>query len=116
MSQEAMKELAKRRKAIGGEGYAVMLAIMGDAAFNNEYKSVNQTQIASDLDMHKSHVSRAVRRLLSLNILEEGPRVGLNRSYRIHPEVMWKGSASGHVTSLTEERLKRLNNGKDSDE
>ena len=102
MSQEAMKELAKRRKQIAGEGYAVMLSIMGDAAFNNEFKAVNQSKIAEDLDMHKSHVSRAVKRLLSLDILEEGPREGVNRSYRIHPEIMWKGAANAHIIAMSD--------------
>lgn len=108
MSQEAMKILAQRRKEIGGEGYAVMLSIMSTAEFGGQFQTVNQTEIAKDLQMQKSNVSRAIKRLINLGVIVEGPREGLNRAYRVSTEIAWKGEAKGHVIALNDERLKRL--------
>jgi DNA-binding transcriptional ArsR family regulator len=108
MSQEAMKILAQRRKEIGGEGYAVMFSIIGSCGFGNEFKAVNQAQVANETNMHQSNVSRAIKRLVKIGILIEGERKGINKVYRVSPELGWKGEAKGHVIALNEELQRRL--------
>ncbi|MFN9507334.1 MAG: hypothetical protein ACK57J_22725, partial [Rubrivivax sp.] len=53
-------------------------------------------------------VNRAIKRLVELSVLLEGPRIGVSRSYRLNPEFGWKGSAKGHVQALDTLRTERM--------
>jgi hypothetical protein len=107
LSQEASRMLSQRRKEIGFEAFAVMHFLISTAEFNGQFKTVNQTQIAKELDMQKSNVSRAIKRLLNFGVLVEGPREGLNKAYAISPEIAWKGEAKEHIIALHDYRRSR---------
>ena len=57
---------------------------------------VSQADIARELDMHRQHVQRSIKRLIQLGIILEGVKIGISRSYRLNPSFGWKGSAKGH--------------------
>lgn len=61
---------------------------------------VPQTEIGEKLGMQRSHVNRSIKRLVELDILLEGPRIGRSRSYRLNPSYGWRGSAKGHQKAL----------------
>jgi biotin operon repressor len=63
---------------------------------------VSQADIARELDMHRQHVQRSIKRLLELGIVLEGVRIGISRSYRLNPNFGWKGSAKGHREALAD--------------
>ena len=73
------------------EQYRVFLKLLGKVDFNN-YLTINQTQLAEELDMRQPHVSRAIKGLCKLNIIIEGPRAGLNKTYRFNPYIAHKGA------------------------
>lgn len=101
MSQDALKDIVANRKQIGGEGLAVLLALTVDAKFNNEFAVVNQSEMADQLGMKRSNVSRSIKRLVELGIiLEKKPERGVSKMYCLNPEFAWKGKAKDHVPAL----------------
>ena len=46
---------------------------------------VSQADIARELDMHRQHVQRSIKRLIQLGIILEGVKIGISRSYRLNP-------------------------------
>ena len=67
------------------------MALLGKVDFDN-YLTINQTQLAEELDMRQPHVSRAIKGLCELNVIIEEPRAGLNKTYRFNPYIAHKGS------------------------
>lgn len=101
MNQEAIRSIACNRKQIGGEGFAVLLALTVDAKFNNEFAVVNQSEMADQLGMKRSNVSRSIKRLVEFGIiLEKKPDRGVSKMYCLNPEFAWKGKAKDHVPAM----------------
>jgi hypothetical protein len=107
MSQAALQELARQGKTLGLDGYRVLFSLLARLDFENLIL-LSQAEIARELSMHRAHVQRAIKRLVSIDAIIEGPRVGIHRSYRLNPEFGWKGSGKTHVVALGEYRQKRL--------
>ena len=62
----------------------------GKVDFDN-YLTISQQNIANELDMKQSNVSRAIKGLCEHDIIIEGPRAGLNKTYRLNPYIAHKG-------------------------
>lgn len=101
MSQHAMQEILKMKTAgeIAGRDLDVLLMLTTVLDFENEVV-VNQADIADQLKMQRSHVSRSISALVSQNILIEGRKVGRSKTYKLNPWVGWKGSAKNHRKHL----------------
>ncbi|NDW60060.1 hypothetical protein G0P98_26660 [Yangia sp. PrR004] len=107
MAQSALAFLAKHRKEIGEEGFAVFCTVASRLDYEN-FIQINQAALARDMDMKPSNFSRAMKRLVDLEIIIKGPRVGVSQTYRLNPSVGWKGSAKNHVSALAEARARGL--------
>ena len=73
------------------EQYRVFLKLLGKLDFDN-YLRISQKNISEELDIKQPHVSRAIKALEQREIIIEGPRAGLNKTYRLNPYVAHKGS------------------------
>ena len=60
------------------------------------YIQVSQSDIADELEMKPSNVSRAVRKLIDHGFIKVGPKVGRSLTYQLHPDLAWKGKAKAH--------------------
>ena len=107
MAQDAISTLAKQRKDLGEEGFAVFLAMVGQMSYENHIL-VPQAELAKELGMQRPNVSRAIRKLLDLGVIEKGPKVGRVHSYKLSSSYGWKGSARNHVIALDQERKRRM--------
>lgn len=87
--QEVITQVAKEK--LTGEQSSVFLYLLGKVDFEN-FLTINQGEVAKDLEMQQSHVSRAIKKLKELNIIVEGPRAGLNKTYRLNPYIAHKGT------------------------
>lgn len=96
MNQDALKILANK---LNYEQFRVLMMLMADLDYEN-YIQITQQDIADSLDMQKSNVSRAVKGLLELQIVLEGPKVGRSKTYRLNEQFGWKGSVSNHKKAL----------------
>lgn len=105
MAQSALAFLAENRGVLGEEGFAVFCTIASKLDFEN-YIQINQAMLARQIGMKPANFSRAMKRLIALEIIIRGPKVGVSQTYRMNPSVGWKGSAKNHFDALTEARKK----------
>lgn len=104
MATQAAKALKQVTRV---EDFRVLMALLERLDFENLI-TANQADIARELEMDRSQVNRAIKRLVEMGALLEGPRVGISRSYRLSPNFGWKGSARNHVIALDQERKRRM--------
>lgn len=107
MAQSAFDFLAMHRKVIGEEGFAVFCKVASRLDYEN-FIQINQAGLARELGMRPSNFSRAMKRLIGLEIVVKGPKVGVSQTYRLNPSVGWKGSGRNHFSALEEARKRGL--------
>jgi len=95
MAQGTLKRLNAERKTLGLEGFVVFNALMTRLDFEN-YIQVSQAEIAEEVQMKRSNVSKAVSKLIALGFIRQGPKVGRSFTYQLHPELAWKGKGTNH--------------------
>lgn len=105
VAQSAMMFLAKNRKQLGEEGFAVFCALAGRLDFEN-YILVNQAEIGREMGMDRGNVNKSIKRLEGLGILTRGPKSGNSPTFKLNPQVGWKGQAKAHFTALQQARAK----------
>lgn len=88
--QSAFQMLAKD-KEITLEARRVLDFMFGHLNFEN-YILFPQVAIAKELDMHKQHVSRAIKLLIKKAIILEGPKMDRSRCYKLNHFFGWKGT------------------------
>ncbi len=89
--QDGLHYLA--RLDLPGRTHRVLYELLARLDFDN-FIHVSQTDVANTLGLHRSHVSSAIRQLIDAGILIRGPRVGVSWTYRLDPNLGWKGRAS----------------------
>lgn len=90
--QNAFEILAKD-KELWGQPQAVLNYMFSRLDFEN-YISVQQAEIAEALDIERSRVSEAIRKLLAKGILLRGPKSGRTWSYKLNNAYGWKGQTA----------------------
>ena len=88
-NQEAMRKLAKD-KEIKAETHRVLWFIGGILDFEN-WVHISITEIAEELNMQRSSVSKAIKLLEKKEVILRGPKVGRSHSFMLNPEFGWKG-------------------------
>jgi hypothetical protein len=82
---------------------------------------VNQVELAEKLGTHRQHIQRSLKKLIEIEVLLEGPKQERNRTYRLNPDIGWKGTSEKHVLALNDYRqtrasaLKVLEGGKEEE-
>lgn len=100
--QDGLIEIAKDGE-LTLEPTKVLMFLFGQLSFEN-YLHISQKDIAEALGMQKPNVSRAMKLLIAKGIILDGPKVGRMKSYRLSPDLGWKG----RVTNLEKHRRDRL--------
>ncbi len=100
--QEAFEMLATD-KDLNGQTMKVLMFLMSRLSFEN-FIGIEQKSIVDKLEMHKTDVSLAIKKLVEKGILEKGPKLGRSGTYKLNPFYGWKG----RVKNLKEERKKRF--------
>ena len=93
MAQNGAEILAQSN--LSGNDFKVLMKLLSVLDYENLIQ-VSQADVARELNMHRQHVQRSIKRLIDLGIVLEGVRIGISRSYRLNPNFGWKGSAKGH--------------------
>ena len=87
--QQAISKIADMN--LTTEQYRVFLKLLSKVDFEN-YLTISQKELSEELSMKQPNVSKAIKKLCELNIIVEGPRAGLNKTYRLNPYVAHKGT------------------------
>ena len=86
--QDSLITIAKD-KELTGEMKSVLFFLMGNLEFEN-YITIKQVEIAKQLEMQKTNVSRAMRLLVGKSIILK-VREGTTTGYKLNPTYGWKG-------------------------
>ena len=108
--QDGLMEIAKDDQLTGAD-FRVLLHLFGQLDFEN-YLHISQKDIADTLGMQKQHVSRAMRLLIAKGIVLDGPKVGRMRTYRLSPNLGWKGRVT-NLGKYRRDQLRVISGGKD---
>lgn len=103
MAQDTLRTINQHRKDLGLEGIVVFNALMARLDFEN-YIQVSQSDIADELEMKPSNVSRAVKKLIDHGFIKVGPKVGRSFTYQLHPDLAWKGKSKAHFSAREKAR------------
>lgn len=96
MNQDALMILVQNLK---GEELRVFMMLLSELDYEN-YIQIQQTDIASKLDMQKQNVNRSIKRLLEIGVINEGPKIGRSRTYNLNASFGWKGTVTNHRKAL----------------
>ncbi|GAA5112638.1 replication/maintenance protein RepL [Bartonella jaculi] len=105
MAQHPMAVIAESN--LNGYDLKVFFILASRLDFEN-LLVVNQTELAQRIGVTRHHFNRSVKRLIAMDILLEGPRIGTSRSYRLNPNFGWKGSAKNHKIAIKEDFKNRI--------
>ena len=89
-----------------GEQHKVLWALIAKLDFDN-YIRVSQAELSDTLGIKQPNITRAIKALLKYNVIVEGPRAGLHKTYRLNPNIGHKGS-NIEKTVVEYEQLKHL--------
>lgn len=104
MFQQALDWLSEQK--LTGEQLNVLLKLFAKLDFDN-YIRVSQKELAAELGMKDSHVSRAIRKLRELDIIFEAPRMGKYKLYRLNPYIGRKGNRNQEEVIIDYEEAKQ---------
>jgi len=89
MYQDTLTWLATQR--LTGEQSSVLFALLGILDYKN-YIRISQADIAKQTGIKRPNVARAIKKLANLDIIAEGPRAGMYKTYILNPTVGIKGT------------------------
>lgn len=96
MNQAALEIIATE---LSHEQTRVLMILLSELDYEN-YIQVAQVDIGEKLKMQKTNVSRAMKNLMQMDVILEGPRIGRSKTYRLNPQFGWKGTVSNHKKAL----------------
>lgn len=102
MNQEGLLFLAKE---LNGEQFRVLMAVLSELDYEN-YIHMIQSELAKKINMDKGSFSKSLKKLISINLIIEGPKIGRSKTYRLNPEFGWKGSVRNHKKELESRMMK----------
>lgn len=107
--QDGLAWMAKQ-EGMTGEQWRVFAYLVSRLDFDN-YLKVSQKDIAEELRMQKSHVSRAMKGLVDLNVIAVGPMAGRSKTYRLNPRIAHRGAKNFKQTIIEFNELKKRKQG-----
>ena len=96
MYQEMISNIADEK--LSYEEYRVFLKLLSRVDFEN-YLTVSQGELAQELGMKQPNIARAIKGLCNRKVIIEGPRAGLNKTYRFNPYIAHKGADRDNTVS-----------------
>lgn len=95
MSSAAWSFISENSDYLGVAGFKVMGYLASRLGYDNSVV-VNQSELAKQCRMTRNSVSKALKKLLAMKIILEGPKVGTQRSFQFNPHATWRGPAKAH--------------------
>lgn len=81
--------------------YRVRDWILGTIGIGN-YCYINQSEIGRKLRVHRTDISRAIKRLIELQILIPGPKSGRSNTYMVNPSFCFAGGIGEGIKARNE--------------
>lgn len=97
----SMQEQAKMERPLTQTEYRVRDWIIGEIGIGN-YVYVNQSEVGRQLNVAQPHVSAAIKRLVELQILLQGPKSGRSNTYMVNPAFCFSGGLGNGIKARKE--------------
>ena len=97
----SMTEQAEMERPLTQTEYRVRDWLMGTIGIGN-YVHVNQAEMARRLRIDKKNASMAIKRLIELGILIQGPKSGRSNTYMVSPAFCFSGGIENGIKSRKE--------------
>lgn len=94
------------RQNITGEQWRVWAFLMSRLDFDN-WLRVKQKEICEIVGLKQANVSRALSRLVELDIITKGPMAGRHNTYRLNPRIAHRGAKHYKSNVVQYDELKR---------
>ena len=92
----SMTEQAEMEKPLTQTEYRVRDWLMGTIGIGN-YVHINQAEMSRRLRIERATASRAIKRLIDLGILIQGPKSGKSNTYMVSPAFCFSGGLGNGV-------------------
>ena len=89
-------EQAKMERPLTQVEYRVRDFILGTIGIGN-YCYVNQSEVGRELRIARQDVSKAIKRLIALQILIKGPKSGRSNTYMVNPSFCFAGGIGAGI-------------------
>lgn len=93
-----------------GEQWRVFAYLVSKLDFDN-YLKVQQKDICEKLKLNKSNVSKAIKKLVEIDVIAVGPLAGRSRTYRLNPRIAHRGARNYQQTIIEYDELKKRRDG-----
>lgn len=97
----SMQEQAEMVKPLTQTEYRVRDWLIGEIGIGN-YVFVNQSEMCRRLNINKKNGSIAIKRLIELNILIQGPKSGRSNTYMVNPAFCFSGNLKNGIKARNE--------------
>lgn len=104
MSTDGIQALAASN--MGAEDWKTFAILSANLDWEN-YVQVNQAELAKQVGLKPSNFSRSLRKLIEMDVLRPGPKVGRQRTFIMSPIHVWRGKPKAHIISLNEWKKNR---------
>lgn len=94
----SMQEQAEMEHPLTQTEYRVRDWLIGEIGIGN-YVFVNQAEVGRKLRIARTHVSSAIKRLLKLGIILQGPKSGRSNTYMVNPAFCFSGSLKNGISA-----------------
>jgi predicted transcriptional regulator len=95
--QDSFAIIAKD-KDLNGQTMRVLMLVLSELDFEN-YINIKQVEIAKQLEMQKTHVSKAMRLLVDKGIILK-VKEGTTTGYKLNPHYGWKGKVANREKEI----------------
>jgi len=102
LTQTSVLEVAKRTDLTDGD-LRLLLALLGRLKWEN-WLMLDVTALAAEIGRGRDKTSKGIKRLVDAGVLHRGPKAGRSWTYRLDPELGWKGHPSARVKAIHEAR------------
>jgi predicted MarR family transcription regulator len=108
--QDGMGYLARQK--LTGEQWSVYAYLVEHLDYDNWIR-VRQQDVCKDLGIDKSNVSKALKRLVEVDVITRGPMAGRYHTYRMNPRIAHRGARhyASNLVQYDDLRKKRAHDG-----
>lgn len=99
--------ITRYSKDLSKESWLIFWMLCGHVSLQGNKVVVNQAEVGRLMGLPRQSVQRAIKQLLEVGLILEGPKEKRSRTYSLNPEVVFRGSAKDHEREIEKYRKKR---------
>jgi DNA-binding transcriptional ArsR family regulator len=99
--------ITRYSKDLGKESWLVFWMLCGYVSLQGNRVVLNQAELGRQMGLTRQNVHIAIKQLLEVGLILEGPKEKRSRTYSLNPEVVFRGSAKDHAREIDKYRKKR---------